>query len=177
MGPDYSSSPDRPDPLPTGPVRDLASQPEMRPTPVRPTPVRRNPVRTVAAALLGPAVAAAAAVVLGDYPLSGAVPWVAAVVIPALTGAVMSLAGGRARPAFWLVTGPLAAGSMAWGVRIASGWGLDPVPAACWVAGAGALVWPSVVAALLRRRIRSKDLADGQLGDPGHVGRPQVGDP
>jgi hypothetical protein len=76
-------------------------------------------MRLVAAGGLGAAVAAAAAVILGDYPLSGAVPWLAAVVF-----------------------------------RIATGWGLDPVPRAAWTAIAIGLVWPIGWAALSRRARR-----------------------
>lgn len=99
-------------------------------------------MRLLAAAVLGGATAVAAAVVLGDYPLSGSVPWLSAVLIPVLIGAVMVIVAGGHQTALWVATGPLAAISFAWGVRIATGWGLDPVPASCWAAGAIALVWP-----------------------------------
>ena len=109
-------------------------------------------MRPVAAALSGTAVAAAAAVVLGDYPLSGSVPWVAAVLIPLLIGTVMALIDSRHRPALWAATGPLAAASVGWGVWIAGGRGLDPVPASAWAAIALALVWPVLYAAREHRR-------------------------
>ncbi len=48
-------------------------------------------MRLLTAALEGVAVAVAGAVVLGDYPLGGSVPWLAAVVIPLLIGATMTL--------------------------------------------------------------------------------------
>lgn len=131
-------------------------------------------MRLAIAALLGIAVAVAGAVVLGDYPLSGSVPWLAAVVIPLLIGAVMTLTAGTHRRALWIATGPLAAGAVAWGVRIATGWGLEPVPASCWAAMAGALVWP-VGCGLWPRRIRPS--VHGHLGDLGHAGGAQVGDP
>lgn len=114
------------------------------PTAVPPPPVRAAPVRLAAAVVLGLATAAAGAVVLGDYPLSGSVPWVAAVLIPALIGVVMSaVAGGHRRP-LWVATGPLGLGALAWGVRIATGWGLDPVPVAVWASLGVGLVWPVV---------------------------------
>jgi hypothetical protein len=112
-------------------------------------------MRLVAAGVLGAALAAAAAVVLGDYPLSGAVPWAAAVVVPALIGVVMTLTAAQHHALLWAVTGPLAAGSLAWGIRIATGWGLDPVPAAGWAAIAIGLVWPLAWAALLSARSRT----------------------
>lgn len=139
-------------------------------------------MRPLLAAVLGAATAAAGAVVLGDYPLSGPVPWLAAVVIPLLIGAVMTLVAGRHHRILWVATGPLALGSLAWGVRIATGWGLDPVAASCWAAMGVGLVWP--VAWGLRPRRRPAPVGgrsvDGQLGDLGHppaAGRAQAGDP
>jgi hypothetical protein len=108
-------------------------------------------MRLVLGGIAGAATAAGGAVVLGDYPLTGSVPWLAAVVIPLLIGGVMtSVAGGRPS-ALWVATGPLAGLAMAWGVRIATGWGLDPVPASAWAAGATSLVWPPLVGLLHSR--------------------------
>jgi hypothetical protein len=109
-------------------------------------------MRLVAAGVLGAAIAAVAAVILGDYPLSGAVPWFAAVVIPGVIGVTLTAVAGRYRSALWAATGPLSAASLAWGVRIATGWGLDPVPRAAWTAIAIGLVWPIGWAALSRTR-------------------------
>ena len=33
-------------------------------------------------------------------------------------------------------------------MRIATGWGLDPVPTSCWIAGTVALLWPAAVGAI-----------------------------
>jgi hypothetical protein len=109
-------------------------------------------MRVLAAGVLGAAVASAAAVILGEYPLSGSVPWLAALVVPAAIGLTMTTMARRHRPALWAATGPLAAASLAWGVRIATGWGLDPVPAAAWAAIAVGLVWPLGWAAWSRAR-------------------------
>lgn len=87
----------------------------------------------------------ASAVVLGDYPLTGPVPWVTPVLIPVLIGVTMTLvAGGCHRRLLWAATGLLAAGAILWGVRIATGWGLDPMPASWWAVVGVALVWPPV---------------------------------
>ncbi len=134
-----------------------------------------RPMRLALAVVLGVAAAAAGAVVLGDYPLSGSVPWLAALIIPLLIGVVMTLVAGGHRPALWIATGPLAAGSVAWGVRIATGWGLDPVPASCWAAMAISLVWPLAWGLWCARRPAPS--VDGQLGDLRHPGRAQIGDP
>ena len=109
--------------------------------PMGPTPGRRR-TRLVAASAAGVSLSVASAVVLGDYPLTGAVPWVAPVVIPLLIGVTMSAAAGSHRPLLWSTTGPLSAAAILWGVRIATGWGLDPMPGAWWAVTAVALVWP-----------------------------------
>lgn len=114
-------------------------------------------MRLSLAVVLGVATAAGCAVVLGDYPLSGWIPWLAAVVIPLLIGAVMTLVSGRHRAALWMLAGPLALGAMAWGVRIATGWGLDPVPASSWAAMALALAWPVARGITAVRRSASVD--------------------
>jgi hypothetical protein len=105
-------------------------------------------MRLLLAALAGVAVTVAGAVVLGDYPLSGSVPWLAAIVIPFLIGTAMYLVTDRYRPQLWAMTGVLGALSLAWGFRVATGYGLDPLPASCWAAVVIALVWPPAGAAL-----------------------------
>jgi hypothetical protein len=145
-------------------------------------------MRLLLAGIAGAAAAAGGAVVLGDYPLSGSVPWFAALLIPLLVGVVMNAVAGSHRREMWMATGPLAALAMAWGVRIATGWGLDPVPDSCWAAGAIALVWPPAYGLLAAGRHRlggsavansipAPGLPHGQLGDVGEVGRTQIGDP
>jgi hypothetical protein len=111
-------------------------------------------MRLLAAGLLGAALAVAAAVILGDYPLSGAVPWAAAVVVPGVIGVTMAGTAGRHQAWLWAATGPLAAASFGWGVRIATGWGLDPVPATAWASMGITLVWPLAWAAVLFTRRR-----------------------
>ncbi|HET6966283.1 MAG TPA: hypothetical protein VFH58_16020 [Acidimicrobiales bacterium] len=140
----------------------------------------RSRMRLLLAALVGTAAVVACAVVLGDYPLSGSVPWLAALIIPLLIGGAMTLVAGAHRPALWMATGPLAAGSVAWGVRIATGWGLDPVPASCWAAIGLSLVWPTAWGLWRAGHPPAGGPAasvDGELGDLRHTGRTQVGDP
>ena len=104
--------------------------------------------RAAASALIGTAVAVVSAVVLGDYPVTGAVMWTAAVVVPLLVGVSMVLVAGASRPRaarwWWVATGFLSAGSTAWGLRIATGWGLDPTPVFAWLAVAVSGLWPGV---------------------------------
>lgn len=126
-------------------------------------------MRLLLAGIAGAAIAAGSAIVLGDYPLSGSVPWVAAVLIPLLIGAVMTLVAGRRQAWFWAGAGPLAGLAMAWGVRIATGWGLDPVPAPVWAAGALAVLWPPLTAGFRSRAV--------PFGREGRAGTPAAADP
>lgn len=115
-------------------------------------------VRLIGAGVTGAAVLIASAVVLGDYPVTGSVMWSAAVLVPLLIGIGMSLVLGgagsnpRVRSRLWAVTGLMAAGAMAWGLRIATGWGLDPTPVFAWIAVAAAGLWPEAWALRLALR-------------------------
>ena len=109
-------------------------------------------MRTAVGVASGVLLAAGSAVVLGDYALSGLVPWTAAVVVPAIIAAAMILAGGGEPIRFWLLTGPLAGASLGWGAWIATGRGLSPIPAAVWAAIALAVAWPLACAGLLWTR-------------------------
>lgn len=129
-----------------------------------------HPLRLALAALVGAAVSVAAAVVLGDYPLTGAVPWVAPVLIPVLIGTAMALVAGRQNRWLWVATGPLGAVAILWGVRIATGWGLDPWPASWWLVTAVALIWPPVWGLLGPDRATA---ATGTTGDPATTGSGQ----
>ena len=98
--------------------------------------------RAVLAGAAGAGATVASAVVLGDYPLTGAVPWVTPVLIPLIIGVAMtSIDGDRARW-WWTAAGPLGALAVLWGVRIATSWGIDPWPASWWFVAAAALLWP-----------------------------------
>lgn len=139
--------------------------------------------RTLVALVAGAAVAVLAAVTVGEYPLSAADIWLAALIVPAIVGAVMSSIGRRSRP-LWIVAGPIAGGSIGWGIGISSSWGIEPVPVDAWLALAAAAVWPIVWGLMMFNRSTepagdriAPGSANGQLGDSGHVGRPEVGDP
>lgn len=110
--------------------------------------------RPAAAVASGLAVTAASAVVLGDYPLSGAVPWITPILVPLLIGAAMTLIDRLHAPGLWMLTGPLAALGVLWGARIATGWGLDPWPTSWWALAAVALLWPPAWGGAIRHRAR-----------------------
>jgi hypothetical protein len=139
--------------------------------------------RMVVAFVAGAGVAVLAAVTVGEYPLSAADIWLAALIVPALLGAMMSSIGRRSRP-LWIATGPIAGGSIGWGIGISSSWGIEPVPVDAWLALAAATVWPIVWGLVIFNRSTepagdrvAPGSANGQLSDSGLVGRPEVGDP
>ena len=107
--------------------------------------------RLIPAVLAGCVIACLAAVTLGEYPLTGTVPWLACAIVPAVIGTAMTAIAGGYRRALWLTTGPLSAACLAWGVSISTSWGLDPVPAAGWAEMAIGLAWPVALAALSGR--------------------------
>lgn len=121
-------------------------------------------MRIVGAGCAGLAIAVVSAIVLGDYPLSGSVPWLAAVLIPFLIGAAMVLIAGDYEVTLWVITGPVATVAMLWGIRIATGWGLDPVPSSAWISAGLALAWPPAWAATVARRTSSATGATGAAG-------------
>jgi len=147
--------------------------------------------RLIVAGLAGAAIATLAAVTLGEYPLTGTVPWLSCAIVPALIGTCMSWIAGTHRRAIWLATGPLAAASLAWGVNIATSWGIDPIPAAGWAEIFIGLAWPLAWALVgeqetsgvggrrepVPREPVQRGSADGQFGDAALVGRAEVGDP
>lgn len=135
--------------------------------------------RLAAATVAGALLTVASAVVLGDYPLTGAVPWVTPVLIPLLIGVTMTVvAGGFHRRVLWAATGLLAAGAILWGVRIATGWGLDPVPGSWWAVVALALVWPPLwgLASARRQRPSRSGLRQGPAAGGPAVGGAAAGE-
>lgn len=150
--------------------------------------------RIALAFVVGAAGAVLAAATLGEYSLSAANVWLAAVIVPALLGTIMSAIGRRAR-LMWIATGPIAGATLGWGIGISSSWGIEPVPVDAWLALAAATVWPIVRGVVIVNRSGSSGeatgttpgetagndpapaSANGQLSDARFVGRPEVGDP
>lgn len=75
-------------------------------------------------------------------------------IVPALVAVVVTAGADRHRRQLWILTGPLSVASIAWGVAIASTWGLDPVPISAWWADAASLLWPVTWGVLSRRSDR-----------------------
>lgn len=106
--------------------------------------------------LCGAAVAAFAALILGEYEFTGSLPYVAGPLFGLAVGEVV-VAVGRARSfGTAVVTSALAFGGIAWAGWIDSGEGVEPVKGLVWVAAALAAVAAFVRVAGLSsaRRVR-----------------------
>jgi hypothetical protein len=115
-------------------------------------PVGRTPLRPVLAAAVGVALAVVLALVVGEYPFTGATPYIAALVVPAVIGFCVAGVGGSHPERWWLGAGVLGAASIAWAVWISTGRGVDPFPACGWAAIALGLAWPVAWGLWLARR-------------------------
>ncbi|HUE61275.1 MAG TPA: hypothetical protein VMO88_17030 [Acidimicrobiales bacterium] len=133
-------------------------------------------VRVVLALFAGSALVVLAAVTVGEYPLSAADIWLAALIVPALVGSIMSAIGRRPR-ALWVAAGPLAGASVGWGIGISTSWGIEPVPADAWLALAAAALWPIGWGLVVFRPGNRFGSANRQLGDASPVRGSEVGDP
>jgi hypothetical protein len=100
---------------------------------------RRRPL----AALAGAAVAAAGALILGEYDFSGATPYLAGVLFGLVVAEAVLTVARRGTPPLAVAAGLEAAGGLAWAAWISSGRGLAPFPAS----GVAAAVIGAVVAA------------------------------
>lgn len=101
----------------------------------------------------------AAAVILGEYELTGATPWLSGVVVGFLIGEVMLAVARRRSLLLAVVAAGVAAGSLLWAGWISSGEGVAPYPAMAWVAAALAAAvagWRS------RPRLRVNRAADAE---------------
>ena len=127
--------------------------------------------RLILAAVAGVGIACFAAVTLGEYPLTGWIPWLACVIVPGAIGTAMTAIAGGHRRALWVATGPLSAASLAWGVGISTSWGIDPVPAVAWAEMSIGLAWPIAWAVASRG---DRQAAAGAPGPdrPGHETSP-----
>lgn len=90
--------------------------------------------------------------VLGEYSVSGATPWVAALAVPLAAGEALSAVGGTRRRWVWPVAGAVAAAGLAWGVWLSTGRGVDPWPAGGSVAVVAGGGWPAVLTLARARR-------------------------
>jgi hypothetical protein len=110
-------------------------------------------VRALGGFVVAVAVAFAASVVLGEYKLTVISALVAAVAVPVAVGESLAWVAG-VRDRWWqhALTAALAGGALAWGTWLSDGRGLQPWPAAGWLAVAGGTAWPAALALRAARR-------------------------
>ncbi|MGC1512488.1 MAG: hypothetical protein WA797_06185 [Acidimicrobiales bacterium] len=98
-------------------------------------------MRRILVVLLGSAVAALSSVIVGEYELVGATPYLAGAILGGLLGELF-LGLGRWRGVVpGAIAAVLAAGSMYWSGQVNANFGIDPYPAGAYVgAGVASLV-------------------------------------
>lgn len=113
-------------------------------------------MRQLVAVVAAAAVAAAGAVILGEYELGGLMALVAGAVFGAAVAEVLVAVGADARLPMLVVAGLLTAGGLAWAVWISTGRNLRFTSAATWAGVAlGAVAAPFWFRTAARRGRRS----------------------
>jgi hypothetical protein len=90
--------------------------------------------RLVIAVLVGAALCAIGALILGEYEFSGLMPYAAGVLFGLVVAEVVTEISKRRTVALTVVSAVLVAGGLLWAAWISSGEGLRPLPAAAWAA-------------------------------------------
>jgi len=102
-------------------------------------------VRLVLALVVGAATAALAALILGEYEMTGWTPYLCGVAFGLVVAEVVTSIARRSGPAVAVACAALAAGGMVWAAWISSGRDWSYVPGAAWVgvglAGVLAVGW------------------------------------
>jgi hypothetical protein len=102
-------------------------------------------VRLVLALVVGAATAALAALILGEYEMTGWTPYLCGVAFGLVVAEVVTSIGRRSGPAVAVACALLAAGGMVWAAWISSGRDWSYVPGTAWVgvalAGVLAVGW------------------------------------
>ena len=101
-------------------------------------------MRLVLALVAGAATSALAALILGEYEMTGWTPYLCGIAFGLVVAEVVTSIGRRSGPALAVACAALAGGGMVWAAWISSGRDWSYVPGAVWV-GVGL----AVVAALL----------------------------
>jgi hypothetical protein len=96
--------------------------------------------RTLLGLVCGAAVAAAGALILGEYEFSGALPWFAGPLFGFVVGETVVTVGRARSMAVGAVTSLIALGGITWAGYISSGDGLTPITTLAWVAAGLAAV-------------------------------------
>lgn len=104
------------------------------------TPRQMAVARTVLAVVVAGLVAAFAALLLGEYPFSGATPWVAGLLFGYVVAEIVATVSRRRGLALGAISALLAAAALIWAAWISAGDGKQPFPAMAWAAVAVAVV-------------------------------------
>jgi ABC-type Mn2+/Zn2+ transport system permease subunit len=106
--------------------------------------------RLIAGIVLGAALAALGALLLGEYPFTGVMPYISGVLFALVVAEVIVSVSYRSDRATAVAAAICTAGGLAWGVWISVGEGKAPIPIGGWVA-----VIIGAVVALVRGGIRA----------------------
>ena len=93
-------------------------------------------LRTLLGALCGALVAALGALILGEYPFTGTLPWIAGPLFGLVVGETVVAAGHSRSMVVGAVAGLLAIGGISWAGWISSGEGLAPMSTVVWASAA-----------------------------------------
>lgn len=107
--------------------------------------------------VVGAAVAALGALILGEYEFTGLLPYVAGALFGLVIGEVVVGVGRDRSWAMAIVAGALAAGGIAWAGWIDSSEGIEPVKGLVWVAAALAAVVAAARTASWRRSAPTRE--------------------
>ena len=110
--------------------------------------------RALFALVLGAAVAALGALILGEYEFTGTLPWIAGLLFGLVVGEVVVSVGRSRHVVVAAIAAALSFGGVAWAGWIDSTEGLEPVKGVVWVAAGLAAVAAYVRVAGLARRPR-----------------------
>lgn len=93
-----------------------------------------TPRRLLIAIVVGAAVAGLGGLILGEYPFTGVMPYIAGILFALVVAEVMLSIGRQPGAATAAAAAVCSAGGLGWAVWISSGRGVAPVPIGGWVA-------------------------------------------
>ena len=109
-----------------------------------------SPTRLIVAIALGAALSAFGALLLGEYPFTGVMPYISGALFALVVAEVIVSVSRRSSRATAVAAAVCTAGGLAWGVWISVGEGKAPIPIGGWVA-----VVVGAAMALIRGGIRA----------------------
>lgn len=109
-----------------------------------------SPTRLIVAIALGAALAALGALLLGEYPFTGVMPYISGALFALVVSEVIVSVSRRSSRVTAAAAAVCTAGGLAWGVWISVGEGKAPIPIGGWVA-----VVVGAAVALIRGGIRA----------------------